>query len=84
VKAGRRNAISLYVDILRAIGSGARKSRIVYEANMNFGRCGRYLDELVGMGLIKVKTDSPPTWAVTDRGHEFLRKYEELEELLAR
>ena len=75
---GRRDPISLYADILRAIGSGARKSRIVYRANLSFGRCKRYLDDLLGMGLIEVKARSPPTWTVTERGHEFLEKCGEL------
>lgn len=71
---GRRDTISLYADILRAVGSGARKSHIVYKSNTNFGRCNRYLDDLLRMGLIEVKTHSPPSWAVTRRGREFLKK----------
>lgn len=79
---GRRDPISLYADILRAIGSGARKSRIVYRANLNFGRCKRYLGDLHRMGLIEVKTRSPPTWAVTEKGREFLEKYGEFKRFL--
>ncbi len=79
---GRRDTISLYADILRAIGPGARKSRIVYGANLNFGRCGRYLGELLGMGLVEIKTHSPPTWTVTGRGREFLKKCCELKGIL--
>jgi len=56
----------------------------VYGANLSFGRCGRYLGELLGMGLIEVKTGSPPTWAITERGREFLEKRGELKGVLSR
>ncbi|MQY68205.1 MAG: hypothetical protein GH150_02305 [Hadesarchaea archaeon] len=78
----RRDLTALYADILRTIESRARKSRIVYGANLNFGRCKRYLEELRGMGLIEVKTRSPPTWAVTKKGREFLEKYGEFKRFL--
>lgn len=79
---GRRDLTTIYVDILRAIELGARKSHIVYKANLNFCRCRRYLDDLLGMELIKIKTHSPPTWTITERGLEFLKKYGELRGLL--
>lgn len=79
---GRRDSISLYADILWAIEPGHRKTHIVYKANMNFSRCKRYMDELLGMGLIEVKTRSPPMWTVTERGREFLEKHMELRGLL--
>jgi predicted transcriptional regulator len=78
----RRDLISLYVDILNAIGSGARKSHIVYRANLNFNRCERYIAELLRMELIRVESISPPQWSVTEKGKDFLRKYSELQEIL--
>ncbi len=83
MNVAKRELIDIYADILRAIGSGARKSRIVYKANLNFNICRRYLNELLGMGLIEVKTDSPPTWAITEGGQEFLEKRRELRGLLS-
>ena len=84
MNVAKRELIDIYADILRAIGSGARKSRIVYKANLNFNLCKRYLGELLKMGLIEVKTDSPPTWVVTEGGQEFLEKCGELKGLLSR
>lgn len=84
VNSGRckRDSISIYVDILNAIGSGARKSHIVYRANLNFNRCKRYLNELLRMKLIKVENNSPPQWSVIEKGKEFLKKYGELQVIL--
>ena len=84
MNVAKRELIDIYADILRAIGLGARKSRIVYKANLNFNICRRYLNELLRMGLIEVKTDSPPTWAITEGGQEFLEKRRELRGLLSR
>ncbi|GAI36963.1 unnamed protein product [marine sediment metagenome] len=84
MNATRRELIDIYADILRAIGPGARKSRIVYKANLNFNICKRYLDELLGMGLVEANADPHPTWTVTEGGQEFLEKRRELKGLLSR
>ncbi|MEM3658006.1 MAG: winged helix-turn-helix domain-containing protein [Candidatus Hadarchaeum sp.] len=78
----RRNIITLYVDILNAIGTCSRKSHIVYRANLNFNRCQKYLDELLRMGLIKIEKTHPIKWSVTEKGNEFLKKYNEIQNLL--
>ena len=74
----RRGLFDIYADILRAIGDGCVKTRIVYRANLNFIRCNRHVSGLFKRELVKVKTNSPSGWAITSRGYEFLRKYEEL------
>jgi len=79
----RRGLIDIYADILNAIDHGACKTHIVYRANLNFNRCKRYVSDLVKGGLIKVQTNSPSTWVVTNRGHEFLNKHRELRGLLS-
>ncbi len=84
MSATKRELIDIYADILRAIGFGARKSRIVYKANLNFNICRRYLDELLRMGLVDANANSHPTWTVTERGQEFLEKHRELRGLLSR
>ena len=80
----RRGLIDVYADILDAIDDGLCKTSIVYKANLNFGRCRRYIDNLARCGLVEVQTNSPSTWAVTDRGREFLKKCGELGALLSR
>ncbi|MBC7219530.1 MAG: hypothetical protein H5T49_05320, partial [Hadesarchaea archaeon] len=74
VNSGRRkrDLISTYVDILNAIGNGAKKSHIVYKANLNFTRCQRYLNDLLNMGLIKIETTPHLKWTITEKGRYFL------------
>ncbi len=79
----RRGLIDIYADILSAIDDGACKTHIVYRANLNFDRCKRYIDDLAKGGLVKVQTNSPSNWAVTERGREFLKKQRELRGLLS-
>ncbi len=79
----RRGLIDICADILSAIDNGACKTHIVYKANLNFGWCRRYIGDLANGGLVKVQTNSPSNWAVTDRGREFLKKYRELRGLLS-
>lgn len=79
----RRGLIDIYADILDAIDDGAYKTHIVYRANLNFGWCRRYIGDLANGGLVKVQTNSPSNWAVTDRGREFLKKHGGLRGLLS-
>ncbi|KXA99046.1 hypothetical protein AKJ41_06040 [candidate division MSBL1 archaeon SCGC-AAA259O05] len=80
----RRSKLDLYADILEAIKEKSRKTHIVYKANLNFKRCEDYLQELKDNGLIKVKAHSPLQWDVTEKGKEFLEKYDQLRDLLPR
>ena len=79
----RRNLIDIYADILKIIQDGARKTHIVYRANLNFTRCKRYMGELHKSGFVKKRSNSPPAWEVTERGHEFLKKHKELKGFFA-
>ncbi len=81
--AEKRTLLDIYADILSAIDDGRNKTNIVYKANLNFNRCRRYMNSLIKGGLIKIQTNSPSAWAVTDRGHDFLENYRELRTILS-
>ena len=74
----RRSLIDVYADILDAIDDGLCKTKVVYRANLNYDRYKRHVKNLAKGGLVKVQTNSPSTWAVTERGREFLKKRREL------
>ena len=48
----RRNNMEIAADILRIAKRGAKKTHIVYGANLNFKILHQYLDELEKRGLI--------------------------------
>ncbi|GAI07498.1 unnamed protein product [marine sediment metagenome] len=49
--SNRRNNLDISADILRTAHSGARKTRIVYQANLNFDIVKKYLKALLDRGL---------------------------------
>ena len=73
----RRNYLDIYVDILQAAMTGARKSHIVYQANLNFKIVRKYLDRLLDNGMLSLAGDSR-LYTTTDRGVAFLDVYDVL------
>ena len=73
----RRNYLDIYVDILKAAMTGAKKSHIVFKANLNFKIVRRYLDRLIDNGMLSPADDSR-LYTTTDRGVALLDIYNEL------
>ena len=74
----RRNNLDITADILRTAHSGARKTRIVYQANLNFDIVKRYLKGLIQQGMLK---HEPPRYYTTEKGVAYLSRYEALSSL---
>ncbi|MBS7651969.1 transcriptional regulator [Candidatus Bathyarchaeota archaeon] len=72
----RRNNLDIFADILRAARQGARKTRIVYQANLNFKIVEGYIRSLVLRGFLEALEDG--TYVTSQRGLLFLQQYEEL------
>ncbi len=72
----RRNDLDICADILGVAQGGARKTHIVYRANLNFNIVKNYLGRLIGDELIE-KTDDHH-YITTEKGVEFLKRYREL------
>jgi len=72
-EAKRRAHIEIICEILRIARKGAKKTRIVYGANLNFKLLKEILNILQKEGLIVddglIKT--------TDRGKEFISEYQD-------
>lgn len=73
---GRRNELDIYADILQVAMEGARKTEIVYKANLNFTILKKYLRRLIDRGLIEPTEDR--RFITTKRGFQFLEQYREL------
>ena len=74
----RRNDIDISADILRIAMEGAKKSHIVYKANLNFQVVKRYLERLHKAGLIAFPSFNGRLFQTTSRGKEYLNRYEHL------
>jgi predicted transcriptional regulator len=64
----RRSRTAISVEILKAAMEGARKTHIVYSANLNFDMVNRYLVMLEEKGLIEHKGN---IYLTTTKGKEF-------------
>lgn len=77
----RRSRTEITAEILRIAKGGARKTRIVYGANINFRLLDEYLKRLEKAGLIIIESGKVNMIKTTDKGIEYLRRYENLENL---
>jgi len=75
----RRGGFEIIVDILNAAMEGAKKTEIVYKANLNFKRASNYLSYLEERQLIENMGDR---YRTTEKGKEFLRDYQKMMERL--
>jgi predicted transcriptional regulator len=73
----RRNDLDICVDILHVARKGAKKTHIVYKANLNFKIVKKYINRLIKTGMLSSANDSS-LYVTTGQGIKFLIKYNEL------
>ena len=76
----KRNNLDIVAEILRVSLEGAKKTWIVYKANLNFRIVDRYLKQLIEKGLIK---KSSGIYITSERGLEFLDGYDHIMKLIS-
>ena len=69
----RRNDLDICADILRVARKGANKTRIVYQANLNFKIVEKYLQRLLGSRLLQYTRDQH--YITTEKGVDFLKQF---------
>jgi predicted transcriptional regulator len=76
----KRNEIEILADILRISSSGAKKSHIVYKANLNFEIVKKYLDLLEKSDLISCPEGNSRMFCTTEKGRRYLDHFESFKE----
>jgi predicted transcriptional regulator len=71
-----REHFDIIADILNVAGRNARKTRIMYQANLSYSILQRYLSELVALSLVSFDGPSQ-SYTLTSKGQEFLNAYKE-------
>ena len=74
----KRSDLEILADILKVTMYGAKKSHIVYQANLNFEIVKRYLKRLSEAGLITFSPESNRLIITTLKGRRYLKHYETL------
>ncbi len=66
---------------------GARKTHIMYRANLSYDQLNEYLNFLLDNGLIEKEADveyeGAIIYKVSSKGRQFLERYSQLQEILA-
>jgi predicted transcriptional regulator len=82
-KPKRRDQLSIVADILEITQHGALKTQIMYKANLSFTQLNEYLTFLVQNNLlIQALREGKETYVVTFKGRDFLRRHNELTQML--
>jgi len=69
-----RRRFEIIADILKAAEDGAKKTRIMYVANLSHGLLEKYLMKTINVGFIRFNNDG---YEVTEKGRLFLERYAE-------
>lgn len=72
----KRSSLEISAEILRVALGGARKSHIVYKANLNFEIIKGYLKDLTSSGLLESPTQGSKLFITTEKGVEFINYFE--------
>jgi len=76
----RRSNLEIVAEILKIARKGAKKTRIVYGANLNFKMLEEYLEKLGKAGLIANHEGNGGLIRTTEKGVEYLQQFYGLQE----
>jgi predicted transcriptional regulator len=69
-----RDRLEIIADILAVAEGGAKKTRIMYIANLSYNLLKKYLHETLQIGFLRQRDD---IYELTERGKTFLNKYKD-------
>ena len=73
----RRNDLDICADILQVARAGAKKTQIVYQANLNFKIVKGYLQRLIANGMLDPSPEGR-LYVTTSVGVDFIERYRAL------
>jgi predicted transcriptional regulator len=71
-----RSRLDIIADILNVVKGNAKKTQIMYQANLSFKVLQRYLSDITGASLIEFE-DAKNYYVLTDKGSDFLDAYQQ-------
>lgn len=70
-----RSRLKIVADVLSVAKGGAKKTQIMYQANLSYKLLTRYLQEVLEAGLVKLENGE--AYELTAKGFEFLREFDD-------
>ena len=71
-----RSRLDIIADILRVVSQNAKKTQIMYKANLSYNVLQRYLRSVTEASLVEFKA-AERWYVLTSKGQEFLEAYRE-------
>ena len=71
-----RDRLDIVADILNVASHAAKKTQIMYKANLSYSVLQRYLSEVSAASLVNFESQSQ-SFVLTLKGREFLEAYKE-------
>jgi predicted transcriptional regulator len=71
-----RRRLDIIADILQVVSQKAKKTQIMYKANLSYRVLQKYLRDIMEASLIDFE-DEERCYVLTPKGYEFLQAYEE-------
>ena len=69
-----RDRLDIIADVLNVAGRNARKTQIMYQANLSFSVLQKYLSEIAEASLVSFEAETQ-RFILTSKGQEFLDAY---------
>ena len=77
----RRSKNQIIAQILATCQEeSVNKTKVVYQANLNFRTVVPYLDQLITKGFLEASSDKFPLYRTTEKGEKALESLREIEE----
>ena len=70
-----RSRLQIIADVLSVVKDGAKKTRIMYQANLSYKLLTRYLEDVLDAGLVRGGNDD--CYELTQKGREFLNRFDD-------
>jgi predicted transcriptional regulator len=71
-----RDRLDIIADILNVVSREAKKTQIMYQANLSYKVLQRYLNEIASASLIRFE-DNQQIFLLTGKGQSYLEAYKE-------
>ncbi|UCG45098.1 MAG: hypothetical protein JSV58_06945 [Candidatus Bathyarchaeota archaeon] len=68
-----RSKLQIIADVTGVVNGGAKKTEIMYQANLSYKLLTRYLKAVIDMGLVQMRDGN--TYDLTEKGMNFLREF---------
>lgn len=70
-----RNRVEIIADVLNVASGGAKKTKIMYVANLSYKLLEKYLAETIKIGFVRFTNDR---YEVTEKGRAFLERFNDV------